>query len=507
MTVKIMRWLKRGLLLPDVRAGDPLRVIRGLLAVLTIGSLIVSSQAGASGVAFQTGDVLASVGGGMIRHYSATGTLLDTLDSTTNSFENTGMCFDAAGNLYATQFTADTVSKFDSSGNLLNANFGSGYNSNPESCVFDSANHIYIGQAGGSVNVLEFDTSGSALGAFAPAIERRGTDWIDLAADQCTLHYTSEGSLINRFDVCTNTQLPAFAFGLPGPCYAHRILADGEELVACASEVVRLDSTGTVLQTYPASNYSSSSFFAMNIDPDGQTFWTADQLSGLITRINIATGASVTSFSAALLTDLSGITIVGELTVATTTTTTSTTSTTTSVTTTTSTTTTTTTSVTTTTLPGCTASSCVPGSGPNLTKSDCYVELDVQGITDSDVRSGRVVLCHDGDPCDTDGAINDVCTFKVAVCIDQPNLSACHPPTQLQALHVSTKLPAAAVPSSLTGSACGSFVDVPVKLHRGAHNGKKTGKLVVPANATAGTGTTPRGDRDTYVLECLPGAP
>jgi len=129
----------------------------------------------------------------------------------------------------------------------------------------------------------------------------------------------------------------------------------------------------------------------------------------------------------------------------------------------------------------------------------------VQGITDpSEVRGGRVVLCHDGDPCDTDGTINDVCTFKVAVCIDQSNLSPCHPPTGLQALHVSSKLPTAAVPSSLTGSACGSFVDVPVQLHKGAHNGKKTGKLRVPANATAGTGTTPRGDRDTYVLECLP---
>ena len=130
----------------------------------------------------------------------------------------------------------------------------------------------------------------------------------------------------------------------------------------------------------------------------------------------------------------------------------------------------------------------------------------MQGITDpSEVRSGRVVLCHDGDPCDTDGTINDVCTFKVAVCIDQSNLPACHPPTGLQTLHVSSKLPTAAIPSSLTGSACGSFVQVPVNLHTGAHTGKKTGKLLVPANATAAaTGTTPRGDRDTYVLECLP---
>ena len=149
----------------------------------------------------------------------------------------------------------------------------------------------------------------------------------------------------------------------------------------------------------------------------------------------------------------------------------------------------------------------VPGSGPNLAKSDCYVELNVEGIGPSDVRSGRVVLCHENEPCDTDGSINGVCTFKVAVCIDQSNLSACHSPTGLQTLHVSSKLPAAAVPSSLMGSACGSFVDVPVKLHHGAHNGKTTGMIRVQANATAVKGTTPRGDRDTFVLECLPAPP
>jgi hypothetical protein len=128
----------------------------------------------------------------------------------------------------------------------------------------------------------------------------------------------------------------------------------------------------------------------------------------------------------------------------------------------------------------------------------------VEGIGSSEVRSGHVVLCHDGAPCDTDGRINGVCTFKVAVCIDQSNLKACHPPARLQELHVSSKLPAAARPSSLTGATCGSFVDVPVKLHHGAHNGKGTGMLRLQANATAVKGTTPSADRDTYVLECLP---
>jgi hypothetical protein len=118
----------------------------------------------------------------------------------------------------------------------------------------------------------------------------------------------------------------------------------------------------------------------------------------------------------------------------------------------------------------------------------------------ADVRSGRVVLCHDGDPCDTDGvAGNDFCTFSVAVCIDQndPNLPSCHPPTGLKKLGV-PKL-AQALPH-VDGSACGSFVDPPVKIH----SGKKSKSVQISANATAPKGTTPRGDRDTFVLECLP---
>ncbi|MDX1670055.1 MAG: hypothetical protein R3194_11600, partial [Limnobacter sp.] len=36
---------------------------------------------------------------------------------------------------------------------------------------------------------------------FDVATDDRGSDWIDLAADQCTMYYTSEGTLVKRFDV------------------------------------------------------------------------------------------------------------------------------------------------------------------------------------------------------------------------------------------------------------------------------------------------------------------
>jgi hypothetical protein len=150
----------------------------------------------------------------------------------------------------------------------------------------------------------------------------------------------------------------------------------------------------------------------------------------------------------------------------------------------------------------------VPGSGPGLVRSDCYVELKVLGIDNPgpDVRGGRVVTCTDGDPCDTDGECgNGSCTLSVAVCIDQtdPNLAACHPPTGLRKLFVSPKL-AGAVPASLDGSACGSFIPLTLPLHDGTHNGKRTAMVRLSANATAPNGTNPLRDRDTFVLECLP---
>jgi len=302
------------------RATSPARARQALTAavIACAGTFLFISllpaSALANGVPFAKGDVLADVGHGLIRHYNSTGTLLDTLETTVETNEGDGMCFDAAGNLYATEgFVANTMSKFDTNGNLVAKEFGSGFNEHPESCVFDSSDHMYVGQPDGEKHVLEFDTSGTPLGSFAPEAEDRGTDWIDLAADGCTLHYTSEGNAIKEFDICTNKQLTPFATELPdSPCYAHRILPSGEELVACTTKVLRVNTEGKVVQEYePEEN---GFLFALNLDPDHETFWTAGYGSGKIYRINIATGAIVTSFTAPPESVLGGIAVVGEIT-------------------------------------------------------------------------------------------------------------------------------------------------------------------------------------------------
>jgi hypothetical protein len=290
-----------------------LTLMLGFAALLALTAQPAWATHDATGVPYASGDVFAGIGNGRIHQFSPTGTLKHTLDTASGAPEDTGMCFDASNNLYATNFATSTMTKFNNVGNILTNPWGTGFNADPESCARNTSGNIYVGQADGSGDILKFDLAGNLLATFDPATEDRGTDWIDLASDQCTMHYTSEGTSVKSFDVCTNTQNPDFATGLPGPfAYAHRIRSDGGELVADTDRVVRLDASGNVVQTYLASSYGSTYLFALNLDPDGQTFWTADLISGLITRINIATGAQVTQFSSQQEVDTAGLAVAGE---------------------------------------------------------------------------------------------------------------------------------------------------------------------------------------------------
>lgn len=279
--------------------------------LLLIGLFIFASSQPAQAVLYQAGDIFAGVGTGKVKHFDSSGTLIETLDTTTGSSEDTGMCFDPTGNLYTTNFSVSSMSKFDNQGGLLQANFGGGFNAHPESCVLDAAGNIYVGQADGTRDILKFDQAGNPLGTFDPATGPRGTDWIDLAADQCTMFYTSEGSSVKRFDVCTNMQLPDFAAGLPAPCFALRIRGNGEVLVACSTQAVRLNPDGTVNMTYPI---GGEFLFALNLDPGGADFYTAGYNTGNVYKVNIATGAGTGApvFNAGIFFTLAGLAVFQE---------------------------------------------------------------------------------------------------------------------------------------------------------------------------------------------------
>lgn len=152
----------------------------------------------------------------------------------------------------------------------------------------------------------------------------------------------------------------------------------------------------------------------------------------------------------------------------------------------------------------------IPGGGP--TKSDCYAELSVDGITNPSerVQKNKMVLITDGDVGDTGPCGDFKCTVKVGVCINQvdPNLPDCTPPASLDKLTVKGAL-SISKPQLLTGSACGAFVtgDVEAKVKRdkdGNVKKAKAGKIKIKVNAKADKSTKPRTDADTVTIACLP---
>ena len=291
---------------------------KGRRALLLIGVVALwasNFQPAHAGGGFARGDVAAGVGNGLIRVFDANGNLLVTLDNTTGSYQQTGMCFDPNGDFYSTDFGTSQMSKFDGGGTLVQASWGGPFGGSPEDCLVAQDGTVWSGEVLGANKLRHWSASGTQLAEYSPAIENQGIDWFDLNADQCVFDYTSEGPSIKRFNVCTNTQLPDFATSLPGnPCYALRIRSDGGVLVGCHDDVNLLDAVGNVVKSYPRSNFSeaTSFLFALNLDPDLASFWTADFSTGNIYRIDIATGNVITHFQTTPVSILGGLAIFGE---------------------------------------------------------------------------------------------------------------------------------------------------------------------------------------------------
>jgi DNA-binding beta-propeller fold protein YncE len=276
---------------------------------LLIVAVILLSAIPSMALPYGTGNIFVSLRNGTVREYTPAGVLVQTL-VTGRTGELTGSAFDSSGNFYVTAgFTGGDVLKFNAGTTAGPSVFGSGYANNPESILFDAGGNVWVGAAdsvGGPGILKKFSSTGTPLATFNLAAEDRGVDWIDLAADGKTMYYTSEGSQIKRFDVSTNTQLSDFGAG-GGTQYALRILDDGGVLVANTTNVLRYNAAGAVVQTYLN---GSNLLFALNLDPDGTSFWTAEYVSGTVYRINIATGAVISSFSVGA--GVSGLSILGE---------------------------------------------------------------------------------------------------------------------------------------------------------------------------------------------------
>src|SRR3989441_8958057 len=164
-------------------------------------------------VTWVKGDVFVGVSTGSYQVYSNSGDLKETISDGLGGF-TAGCAFNPAlDKLYTTDFSFSMVVVYDNTPPhpiLQTINTESTDGGCSESIVFDAAGNFYVGH-GCDEDVRKYNAAGVLQHNFDVTPEARGSDWIDLAADQCTLLYTSAGTTIKRFDVCTNTQLADFA--------------------------------------------------------------------------------------------------------------------------------------------------------------------------------------------------------------------------------------------------------------------------------------------------------
>ncbi|MBX7043391.1 MAG: Ig-like domain-containing protein [Ignavibacteria bacterium] len=275
-----------------------------VLLVMAITSLPVSQIY----AQFQTGDVFVAVASGSVQWRRPNGTLVSTLNGGLGGY-TTGMAFDSAQNLYVTNFSNSVVHRFDRNGVQI-SNWGSGY-STPECIVFDGDWNSYVGNLGGGFR--KYDATGTFLAAVGGGTR---IDFADLQADQSTMLYTQEGTRIGRWDVVNNVALTDFATGLGGQAYALRIRTNGDVLLANGGNILRLNSAGAIVQTYDVSG--ENSWFALNLDPDGTSFWSADFGTSNVYRIDIASGNVISTFNTGTSSGtVFGLAVAGEITVAT----------------------------------------------------------------------------------------------------------------------------------------------------------------------------------------------
>jgi hypothetical protein len=134
-------------------------------------------------------------------------------------------------------------------------------------------------------------------------LQSQGSDFIDLAADQTTLYYTSAGTQIMTIDVTTGVQGSTYATVPPasGPrpgLRGLRVLPPGDGsngvLVAAGSCCYWIGPLGNILQTYnPSPADQGQDIDKLEITNSGETFWCSDQYSTYLFHFDITSGTQL----------------------------------------------------------------------------------------------------------------------------------------------------------------------------------------------------------------------
>jgi hypothetical protein len=91
-----------------------------------------------------------------------------------------------------------------------------------------------------------------------------------------------------------------------------RVLGDGSVLVANQQDIKLLDASGNLVRSFD--DVGNNNWFALNLDPDGQTFWSADFGTSEFCRFNIATAALITCKNTTIQGGVFGLSLFGEIT-------------------------------------------------------------------------------------------------------------------------------------------------------------------------------------------------
>ena len=253
-------------------------------ALLVLLGLIVIPGI-ASAAPFNVGDIFASVGNGQVQHYNSSLVLLETLNTGQGGF-TTGSVADPSGNFYVTNFSSASVSKFTGPGDPHTVSIFLNQGGNPESILFDKSGNVYVSSSSTGV-IGKYSSTGTPLTTFNTGKGR--ADWIDLSADQTKMFFTIDVSK-GVFVLNLSTSAVTTFNGSVGN-FALRLLSDGGLLVANQQDIKRLDSAGNVITTYDAPG--EDDWFALNLDPNGSTFWSGDFGTGDFCQFNISGGAPI----------------------------------------------------------------------------------------------------------------------------------------------------------------------------------------------------------------------
>jgi len=252
-------------------------------------------------VAFSSGQVFLDFGPMVFVLNPSTGGVVQVLNNSQNGYGE-GMTFDSVGNLYiANDQGFLSVFSNKAAGPTQFGNYG-GDNA-ATSVVFDPSGDALLAEnyitGDDQATLLEYAPGTGANGApsntFYPAFinDSPAAYWIELLDSNDTIAYTLGSNTAKVYDLGESVQHPDI---IPNPAltageslYALRELPDGSLLVAAADRIIRMNQDGTVLQSYQQN--TSGIYQNLNLDPDGVSFWTNDELTGKVYRINISSGA------------------------------------------------------------------------------------------------------------------------------------------------------------------------------------------------------------------------